>query len=116
MERRADEGKTHRGYVRGDDGRTISLTDLLPPTSEFSCSTTLNLGEMFTQLGLLLPNVDTNKGRGTDGRPFGLPFASDLLRLFSLDSVLMFPLGQVRFILCLPLVVGIAWNRLRRRV
>ena len=115
MKHRANEGGTHRGDVCGDDGWTISFTDFLPPGSEFSCSTALNLGEMFAQLGLLLPNVDTDKGGGADGRPLGLPFAPDLLRLLSLNCVLVFPLGQVGLVLCLPFVVGIARNRFRRR-
>ena len=115
MKRRANEGGTHRGGVCGDDGWTIGFTDFLPPSSEFSCTTALNLGEMFAQLRFLLPNADTNKGDGADGRPLGLPFAPDLLRLLSLDGVLVLPLGQVRLILYLPFVVGIARNRFRRR-
>lgn len=116
MGSRADEKKTDRGGIGGDDSWTIGLTDFLPPGPKFPRSTTLNLGEMFTQLGFVLPNAGTNEGGGTDGRPPGLPFASDLLRLLSLHGVLVFPLGQVQLVLCLPFIVSIARNRLRRRV
>ena len=108
--------RTHRGDVDGDDGWTANPTDFLPPGSKFSCSTMLNLGEVFTQLWFTLPNTDANEGRGTNRRPLGLPLPSDLLRLFSLYGVLVFPLGQIGFMLCLPFVMGIAGNRFRRRV
>jgi hypothetical protein len=85
--------KTHWGGVGGNDGWTIGLTDFLPPSSKLSSSTALNLGKMFTQLGISLPNTDANKGCGTNGRPLCLPFASDLLCLLSLRGVLVFPLG-----------------------
>ena len=108
--------KTHWGYVDGDDGWTIGLTDFLPPSTKFSCSTTLDFGEVVTQLGLTLSGTDTDSGRGADSRPFSLPFASDFLRLLSLYSVLVFPLGQVRFILYFPFIVGISRSGHLRRV
>ena len=106
--------KTHWGDIDGHDGWAIGLTDFLPPSSEFSCCTMLNLGQMFAQLGFGLPSVETNEGRGASRRSLAFPFTPDLLRLLSLYGVLMFPLGQVRFILCLPLVVGITRDSLRR--
>jgi len=115
MEWRVDE-KTHWGDVDGDDGWTARSTDFLPPSSKFPRSTVLDLGEVFTQLWFTLPNTDTSEGCGTNGRPLSLPFPSNLLRLLSLYGVLVFPLGQVRFVLCLPLVMGIAGNGFRRRV
>jgi len=115
MDWRADE-KTHWGDVDGNDGWATSSTDFLPPSSKFSRSAVLDLGEVLTQLWFTLPNTDADKGCGTDGRPLGLPFPSDLLRLLSLYGVLLFPLGQVRFVFCLPLVMGITRNGFRRRV
>ena len=115
MDRRADK-KTYWGNIDGHDGRTIRLTDLLPPSSELSCNTVLNLGKVFPQLWFVLPNIETNEGRGPNRRPLGLPFTPDLLRLLSLYGVLMFPLGQVRLVLRLPLVVSITRYSLRRRV
>ena len=115
MDRRADE-KTHWGDIDGDDGWTTRPTDFLPPSPKFSCSTMLNLGEVFTQLGFALSDTSTSKGCGTNRRPLSLPFPSDPLRLLSLYGVLVFPFGQVRFILRLPLVMGITRNRFRRRV
>ena len=112
---RMDE-KTHWGDVDRDDGWTISLADFLPPGSEFPCSTVLDFGEMFTQLGFPLPGAETNEGSGTNRRPLSLPFAPNFLRLLSLHGVLVFPLGHVRFILCLPLVLGITRDKFRRRV
>jgi hypothetical protein len=108
--------KTHWGGIGGDNGWAISPTDFLPFSPKLSRSTALNLGEMSTQLRVALPRANADKGRGTNRRPLGLPFASDLLRLLSLHGVFLFPLGQVGLILRLPLIVGIARNRLRRRV
>lgn len=113
MEWRADE-KTHWGDVEGYDA--TSSTDFLPPSSKFSRSAVLDLGEVFTQLWFILPGMDPNKGCGTDGRPLCLPFPADLLRLLSLYGVLVFPLGQVGFVLHLPLVMGITRNGFHRRV
>jgi len=115
MDWRADE-KTHWGDVDGDDGRATSSTDFLPPSSKLSRSAVLDLGKVFTQLWFTLSDTDANKCGGTNGRPLGLPFPSDLLRLLSLYGVLVFPLGQVGFVLCLPLVMGITWDGFRRRV
>ena len=57
---------------------SVPLTNFLPLGSKLSRSTTLNLGEMFTQL-IAPPSADANEGQGTNGQPRGLPFSLDLL-------------------------------------